>query len=88
MLRWIQAFDSLPYQLSLLQQGLTKEELDLKRNQYLEPLQISIPLELLFTAPARRARHLTRTPGHLHNLLEGLAVSTPPSHLGGDNLQE
>jgi hypothetical protein len=24
---------------------------------------------------------LTKTPGHLHNLLEGFAVSTPPSHL-------
>jgi hypothetical protein len=31
---------------------------------------------------------LTRTPNHLHNLLEGLTVSTLPSHLGGDNLQE
>jgi hypothetical protein len=30
------------------------------KNQYIEPPQISIPLELLFTALARRAQHLSQ----------------------------
>jgi hypothetical protein len=61
MLRWIQDFDSLLYQVSLLQQEvLTQEQLDLKRNQYLEPLQTTIPLEMLFIAPTRRAQHLSQ----------------------------
>jgi hypothetical protein len=37
----------------LQQEGLRQEELDLKRNQYIEPLQTLISLELLFTTPVR-----------------------------------
>jgi hypothetical protein len=33
-------------------------------------------------------RVITRTPDLLHNLLEGLTVSTPPSCIGGGNLHE
>jgi hypothetical protein len=54
-----------------------------------EPLETSIPIELPFTAPARRAQDLSQEqPGLLHNLLEGLNGSTTPSYLGGGNLQE
>jgi hypothetical protein len=50
---------SIKYAL-LQQEGLAQEQLDLKLNQYLEPLQTSIPLELFFTAPTRRAQYLSQ----------------------------
>jgi hypothetical protein len=67
----------------------SNEQLDLKKNQYLEPLQTSFLTRVaLHRSGEASTTPLTKTPGHLHNLLEGIAVSTPPSHLGGSNLQE
>ena len=64
MLGWIQRIN----------RSSIKTPLDLKLIWINEPLQTSIPLELVFTAPARWAQEPLSQPisGFLHNLLEGL----------------
>jgi hypothetical protein len=67
-----------------------KTPLDLEPVRTKEPLHTSIPLELLFTAPARRAQYLSQHEirSYAQSSCELQRILPPPSRLGNNNFQE
>jgi hypothetical protein len=75
---------------SMFNHSSIKAPLDLELVRTKEPLQNSIPLEMLFTAPVRWAQDLLQQEiqSHTQSSYELQQILRPPSRLGSGNFQE